>query len=286
MEKNFSKTKRFFLTVDLEEWYHLLYLKKYTDFKGLDFFSLHMDEFLVYLKQNNIKITFFVLAELALKIPKVIERISSDGHEIGCHGFNHELVPFKTDNEFILELKKAKDILEKISLQEIIGYRSPCFSLNDKKLKLLEKTAFKYDSSFIKFSNHRLYGNLDLIEYQRINSILLKNEKENFFEFQIPTTKFFNFQIPISGGGYLRIIPFFVFKKLFTDELKQRNEYMLFLHPFELYPGYFKLPINVNTKDLFRFSYGRRGNLSRVKKLLSIAKKHGYSFTLMKDELI
>ena len=117
--------------------------------------------------------------------------------------------------------------------------------------------------------------------FKRFNSILLKSKNTDFFEFQIPTTKINNFNIPISGGGYLRIIPFVIFRYLFNLELKKRNEYMLFLHPFELYPGKFKLPIKASLKDKLRYSYGRYSNLNKLSKLLLLAKQMNFDFVLM-----
>ena len=68
---------------------------------------------------------------------------------------------------------------------------------------------------------------------------------------------------------------------LFNLELKKRNEYMLFLHPFELYPGKFKLPIKTSLKDKLRYSYGRCSNLKKLSNLLELAKKMNYEFVLM-----
>ena len=179
------------------------------------------------------------------------------------------------------ELIKAKKIIEEIIEDKIYGYRAPCFSLTNEALSKLHSIGFRYDSSYIKFSNHKLYSELNMSTFKRLNSILLKSKNTDFFEFQIPTTKINNFNIPISGGGYLRIIPFVIFRYLFNLELKKRNEYMLFLHPLELYPGKFKLPIKTSLKDKLRYSYGRCSNLKKLSKLLLLAKKMNYEFMLM-----
>jgi polysaccharide deacetylase family protein (PEP-CTERM system associated) len=273
--------KTFYLSIDLEEWYHLLYFKKYTNFRGEDFFILKINEFLEFLSCRQIKATFFVLAELAEKYPSIIKRIYDKGHEIACHGYNHGLVNEKSVDEFVLELIKAKKILEDIIDDKIYGYRAPCFSLTNDTLSKLYSLGFRYDSSYIKFTDHKLYSELDMTKYKRLNSILLKSEDKEFFEFQIPTTRINKFNIPISGGGYLRIIPFVVFRFLFKFELNRRNEYLLFLHPFELFPGKFILPINTSLIDELRFSYGRNSNLKKLSKLLILAKKMNYEFAVM-----
>jgi len=276
--------KNFYLTIDLEEWYHLLYFKTITNFRGENYFIFHLQQILDLLDKYNIKSTFFVLAEIAKTHPTIIKKIHSKGHEIACHGLNHDLVSNKTVEKFKSELIEAKSILEDITNESIIGYRAPCFSLSDDSLRELSGIGFKYDSSFIKFSNHRLYGQLTMQGYERKSELRLANEN-NFIEFQIPTTKLFKYEIPFSGGGYLRIIPWFIFKSIFKSELGKKSEYLIFLHPFELYPGKFNLPIKTDLLSKLRFHINRRKNIYKVEKLIKIALEKGYSFKTMKEVL-
>ena len=59
--------KKFFLTLDFEEWYHLEYFKDIRKNQNFDHFVFRLDNFFDFLQNNNIKITVFVVAELALK---------------------------------------------------------------------------------------------------------------------------------------------------------------------------------------------------------------------------
>lgn len=276
--------KNFYLTIDLEEWYHLLYFRDVTNFKGEDYFIFKLDEVLNLLEKFKIKSTFFVLGELAKNHPTIIKKIHSKGHEIACHGLNHELVSNKTIEEFKSELYQAKSILENITKDSVLGYRAPCFSLSDQTLVELSKIGFKYDSSFIKFSNHKLYGQLKMKGYSYKSDLRLVNTNK-FTEFQVPTTRIWKFEIPFSGGGYLRIIPWFLFKKIFNKELEKRKEYQIFLHPFELYSGKFKLPIKTNFLSSLRFYLNRRKNIHKVEQLINMALKKGYNFKTMKEVL-
>lgn len=276
--------KNFYLTIDLEEWYHLLYFKKETDLQGDDFFIYKLQEVLKLLDKYNIKSTFFVLAELARNHPNIIKEIHSKGHEISCHGLNHDLVSNKTLSQFKAELEAAKTTLEDIINEPVLGYRAPCFSLSDDSLKELSTLGFKYDSSFIKFSNHKLYGQLKMEGYQRKSDLRLVNQN-NFLEFQIPTSNFLGFEIPFSGGGYLRLIPWILFKIIFKKEISRREEYQIFLHPFELYSGKFSLPIKTDLLSKFRFNINRRRNIHKVEQLIKIAIDKGYRFRTMKEIL-
>ena len=53
--------KKFYLTIDLEEWYHLLYFKKYTNLKGKDFFIFKINEFLNFLNKDKLRLHFLYL---------------------------------------------------------------------------------------------------------------------------------------------------------------------------------------------------------------------------------
>lgn len=275
--------KIFYFTIDLEEWYHLLYFEKTTKLRGQDFFIFHTESILEFLDHHQIKCTFFVLGEIAQKYPELILQIYNKGHEISCHGYNHQLVTKKKIVLFINELIKAKKILEEIIDDKVLGYRAPCFSLTNEALENLDNIGFRYDSSYIKFTRHRLYNELKLSSFSRVNSIILKSH--DFFEFEIPTLKLLGINLPISGGGYIRIIPWFLFRLLFKREIKKRNEFMLFTHPFELYPKPFKLPIKTSLLNRLRFHYCRKKNLKKIGKLIKIIKMEGYEFKLLKESI-
>jgi peptidoglycan/xylan/chitin deacetylase (PgdA/CDA1 family) len=61
------------------------------------------------LKHNNVKCTFFVLAEKAQKYPDIIKRIQEDGHYIGLHSLKHKnaifRLPNKTEEDFFRSMK-------------------------------------------------------------------------------------------------------------------------------------------------------------------------------------
>ena len=151
--------RNFFLTLDLEEWYHLEYLTQKIEISDRknDFIE-KLDEFFDILKINEIQITIFVLGELAQQNPGLIKKLSNDGHEIGCHGLDHDLLYNKSPNVFKEQIVSAKKILEDIIGKEVQGYRASCFSMDREKLEILMDANFKYDSSFIKFSEHSLYS--------------------------------------------------------------------------------------------------------------------------------
>lgn len=106
--------KTIFLTVDIEEWYHLDYLKKYNIDKESIETVPKIIEFLDMLDRLNIKATFFILGELAYKYADIIRDIRDRGHEIGSHGLDHGLLYEKTEEEFVNQVIESKRVLNEI----------------------------------------------------------------------------------------------------------------------------------------------------------------------------
>ena len=86
---------------------------------------------------------------------------------------------------------------------------------------MLIESGYNFDSSKIQFKKHPLYGSISTKEFTKCESNIFKN-KNNFFEFEIPTQNFLGQNLPISGGGYLRIFPTF-FYKIFNKSIYKKK---------------------------------------------------------------
>ncbi|MGD6856669.1 polysaccharide deacetylase family protein [Bacillus infantis] len=277
--------KKAYLSIDIEEWYHLDYLKTYEVNKNEVETIPQIFNFLDMLDRLNIKATFFILAEIAYNHADIIREIKDRGHEIGCHGLDHELLYNKTDEEFKEQIIEAKKILDSVIGEDVVkGYRASCFSMDRKKLDILKDCGYSYDSSYICFAEHPLYGSLDLSGYEKIEDLVYKSD--DFLEFEIPTHPIGKFNIPISGGGYLRLLPYPVIRNLIKSYLSKQDNFILYIHPYELTD--IKIPFSgdVPFKDKFRASVGRKGNLNKLEKVLLLLRKEGLEFRTFEQELV
>lgn len=276
--------KKAYLSIDIEEWYHLDYLKTYKVNKDEVETIPQMFDFLDMLDRLNIKATFFTLAELAYKHADILREIKDRGHIIGCHGLDHELLYNKTDDEFKEQVIEGKKILDSVLGENVVkGYRASCFSMDRNKLDILKECGYSYDSSYISFAQHPLYGSLDLSGYQKIADLTYQND--NFLEFEIPTYQVGKYNIPISGGGYLRLLPYPIISSLIKKYYKYHNNFVLYLHPFELTDISIPFPSDLPLKDKFRASVGRKGNLRKLEKVLLLLLKEGAEFRTFEQEL-
>lgn len=68
------------------------------------------------LSSLNIKATFFCVGDSAVKHPKIITEMISQGHEIGNHSYSHKNAWFTSTNKYITDIEKCKSVLPKTSL--------------------------------------------------------------------------------------------------------------------------------------------------------------------------
>ena len=90
-----------------------------------------IDQILKVLKQNNVKITFFLVGDWIDKFPEAVKKIYEDGHEIASHSNTHPHVNNLTYEENIEEIEKSNEKIEKITGQRTQIYRVPYGEYNN-----------------------------------------------------------------------------------------------------------------------------------------------------------
>jgi peptidoglycan-N-acetylglucosamine deacetylase len=101
------------------------------------------------LARQGITSTFFVPGYTAVRYPDVISSIVEHGHEIAHHGYLHEAMRGKTEQQEADILDRGLDVLESVTGSRPVGYRAPMWELNWHSPKLLRDRGFLYDSSLM-----------------------------------------------------------------------------------------------------------------------------------------
>ena len=260
--------------MDIEDWYHLDYIKcKSSNYKMLD----GLDNYVKLLNNNNVHSSFFVLGEIADSIKSKLINLNNSGHDIGSHGWDHKRPLLLTEKEFKADIYKSKNHLEDLLGTKVEGYRAPCFSLDRARLNTVKSIGFAYDSSRIDFGSHPLYGNIDLSGFQKKSNNI--SYLENFFEFEVSTYTFLDKKLPISGGGYIRILPWLFMKRFVADYLNSNELYVFFIHPFEMSDKPNPKFSDVSLLNKFRFSKGRSSVSKKLNSLIKILKSNDFEFT-------
>ena len=178
------------------------------------------------------KATFFILGWVAERYPQLVSKIHAAGHEVASHGYAHAKASEQTAAEFQLDIRRAKAILEDITGAAVTGYRAPSFSIdktNQWAFAALQQEGYLYSSSTYPVV-HDLYGTPDWPQqpYKR---------DEGIWECPMPVLNKAGKQWPIAGGGYFRLLPYWLSKKCIDSYLKQSDApYMFYFHPWEIDP--------------------------------------------------
>ncbi len=101
------------------------------------------------LKRHGVKASFYVPAVAALLHPDEQRRVVAEGHEIGIHGWIHELnsvLPETAERELML---RAADTLETVTGVRPVGLRTPSWDFSPHTLRIAEDMGLLYDSSLM-----------------------------------------------------------------------------------------------------------------------------------------
>lgn len=101
------------------------------------------------LKREDIRASFFVPAVAAKLYPDEQRRVIAEGHEIGLHGWIHELnsvLPEAIERDLHF---RAADALEAITGQRAVGMRTPSWDFSPATLRIQRELGLLYDSSLM-----------------------------------------------------------------------------------------------------------------------------------------
>ena len=101
------------------------------------------------LKRTGVPATFFVPAVSALLYPNEQRRVIAEGHEIGLHGWIHEVNSTLSEaDERDLHLRSC-DVLTQITGVRPVGMRTPSWDFSPATLKIQREMGLLYDSSLM-----------------------------------------------------------------------------------------------------------------------------------------
>jgi peptidoglycan/xylan/chitin deacetylase (PgdA/CDA1 family) len=101
------------------------------------------------LRKAGIQATFFVPGFTAECYPDTVRRIVAGGHEVGWHGYMHELPGDLPRDEQRAIIERSAEVLEPLTGTRPVGYRAPWWQLSLESPELLAAAGFRYDSSLM-----------------------------------------------------------------------------------------------------------------------------------------
>ncbi|MEY4130121.1 MAG: hypothetical protein RLZZ31_245 [Actinomycetota bacterium] len=183
-----------------------------------------------WLAERSITGSIFCVASVAQRYPKLLERMTADGHEVGVHGWDHTPIDKMDAATFTAQITKAKECLEQLSNSSITMYRAPIFSLVPETYwatDCLVEMGFTVSSSVLSAANPQ-YGwpGAPTTPFLWPNGLI---------EIPSPLHRFGPLTVPYLGGAYLRLIPAFLRKRA-VQKANPDDVLWTYCHPYEFDP--------------------------------------------------
>jgi polysaccharide deacetylase family protein (PEP-CTERM system associated) len=244
-----QRLKHYF-TVDVEEYFHVSAFEGLVDRgkwgsyeqrldRGMSVLTDLLDEF-------GVRATFFVLGWVAERNPTLVKHWSAAGHEIASHGTDHKRVTSQTPSEFRASVRDSKRLLEDLTGRPVHGFRAPSFSIvpgTEWALDVLIEEGYRYDSSLFPIGR-KGYGYPDAPPVAHT----INRPVGTIQEFPPCTMTLGSWRVPASGGGYLRLLPFYLTRAGFRRAEQSGQRGVFYIHPWELDPAQPRLPAGIRTK--------------------------------------
>ena len=256
------------LTVDVEDYFQVSAFAPYVHRGEWDKLECrverNVERILAQLEDHSVKATFFTLGWIAERYPQTIRQIVNSGHELASHGFGHQRVSDLDRRAFESDVKRAKVTLEDVAGVRIRGYRAPSFSINRSNLwafDVLRETGHEYSSSVYPV-RHDHYGMPDAPRFaHRLNNGLI--------EIPATTARIAGKNLPSGGGGFFRLLPYFVSRMLIAQVNRfDRQAAVFYFHPWEIDVDQPRI-VGIDARTRFRHYVNIKHVAGRLDRLLT-----------------
>jgi polysaccharide deacetylase family protein (PEP-CTERM system associated) len=256
------------LTVDLEDWFHLLVHPGADDPAVWGTMPSRLAGntagLLEVLHRAGARATFFVLGWVARQHPSVLRSVVAAGHELGCHSDVHTLVERMTPSGFREDLRRARASIEDAAGVGVRSYRAPGFSITPEvswAFDVLASEGFQYDCSV--FPGSHAHGGMRGAVPSGPHRI--RTPHGEVLEFPVSTCSVLGRDLAVAGGGYFRLLPGAI-----VNALARRSPYLMtYFHPRDFDPAQPVLP-GLSIARRARAYVGLRGALRKLESLLRL----------------
>ena len=233
-------------SVDVEDWFHILDVPSTPPLSEWGMLPSRVEKnftrLLDLFSEKRVSTTCFFLGWIAERFPHLVREAVARGHEIASHGYSHRLVYELSQEEFYRDALCSREILEHVAGVAVTGYRSAGFSVTERTLwffDALAKAGYEYDSSV--FPVPRGHGGL---RTDRRTPYVVDSSSE-IIEFPITVTEVLGRPMCFFGGGYLRLFPYWLIRRMSKTVLDEGRPVVFYIHPREIDPHHPRLEMSL-----------------------------------------
>lgn len=255
-------------SIDVEDWFHILDLPSTPDISRWDSLASRVEtNFLRLLDlcdEQQVQATCFFLGWVAERFPHLVREAGRRGHEIASHGYAHRLVYEMTAADFLEDAVRSRQILEDLTGGAVAGYRSSGFSVTAATpwfFEALAQAGYRYDSSL--FPAKRGHGGM---ESGNCAPHQLGPCAEGLIEFPMTVTRLLGRRWCFFGGGYLRLTPAPMIRRMARRVLREGRPVIFYVHPREIDPDHPRLPMSLGRR--FKSYVNLKGTEAKLRTIL------------------
>jgi polysaccharide deacetylase family protein (PEP-CTERM system associated) len=264
------------LTIDVEEHFQAHAYENVIDRTTWDRMPSRVvantERVLALLAEHRTRATFFVLGWVAERHPALVRAIAAAGHEVGSHGYAHQLLYRQTRPEFEADLARSlASIRRALGDGAVLGYRAPGFSLTDETLWALDVVraqGLAYDSSLQPVDMRRGSALRGGKRCGVSGASRFAARVGGLWEFPASTVRLAGRTWPVAGGGYFRLFPLWVTRRAIARINAEGQPAVVYLHPWELDPAEPHVP-GVSTLATLRHRLNVGRTEARLRRLLA-----------------
>lgn len=233
------------LTVDVEDWFHLLDIPSVPPVREWHAIESRVvrntNVLLDILDTHNVTATFFVLGWIGFHFPALVCEVERRGHEIATHGYSHQPLTELTPQALYHDIARSLKSLSPLCSHPIRGYRAPGFSLTTQTLWALDvllDLGLAYDSSA--FPARRTCRGISPIPTYQVTP-----KGRQIMEFPATPLRIGKHDMFLSGGGYFRLCPYSVLVASIRHNQKKGWGSLVYLHPRDVDISTPRLPMSL-----------------------------------------
>ena len=255
------------LTFDVEEWFHLLDFDATRTEDKWNAYEVriheNMERIFNILEESDTKATFFVIGWIAKRYPEVVRKIA-EKYEIGSHTMTHQLVWQQKPEDFKQDVDASIKLLQDITGKPVKYFRAPGYSIRESEayaFDTLAELGIEIDCSV--FPAAHAHGGMP--QFPQTAPSIIEHNGIRMKELPISFAKVGGKNVIFSGGGYFRLFPYSLIKRL----TKKNADYnMAYIHPRDLDGGQPVLGGLPLTRR-FKAYVGTKGGEAKLRKYLA-----------------
>lgn len=138
-------------------------------------------------EKYGIKSTFFFTGYIARLYPDIVKMIQRRGHEVASHSYSHkkedglDVLPY---DQQLWQMRESKKVLEDISGEAVISFRSPALRLSQNSAQALIEAGYRIDSSVAsqRFDMFMSFGGRKKLNWLKAPRLPYRADAQNIFK--------------------------------------------------------------------------------------------------------